>query len=95
MNKSKNMRKTALDELIEELEAIKNESIVPHKREGLTIAIGLAKAKYDREEEQIKTAWACSWLAESGKEYYDKTYRPTGQLTIDINEDGDLLKTQP
>ena len=77
------MKKTALDELIEELEAIKNQSIVPHKREGLTIAIGLAKAKYDIEEDQIKKAWASSWLAESGKEYYDKTYRPTGQLTID------------
>ena len=77
------MKKTALDELIEELENIKLISINPAKKEGITIAIGLAKAKYDVEEEQIKTAWACSWLAESGKEYYDKTYRPTGQLTID------------
>lgn len=77
------MRKTALDELIEELENIRNTTLSDSKKEGLTIAIGLAKAKYDVEEEQIKTAWACSWLAESGKEYYDKTYRPTGQLTID------------
>jgi len=76
------MRKTALDELIEELENIRNTTLTDSKKEGLTIAIGLAKAKYDVEEDQIKTAWACSWLAESGKEYYDKTYRPTGQLTI-------------
>jgi hypothetical protein len=81
------MKKTALDELIEELENIKTTTINPRKKEGLTIAIGLAKSKYDKEEEQIKTAWACSWLAESGKEYYDKTYRPTGQLTINIDED--------
>ena len=77
------MRKTALDELIEELENIRNTTLTDSKKEGLTIAIGLAKAKYDVEEDQIKTAWASSWLAESGKEYYDKTYRPTGQLTID------------
>jgi hypothetical protein len=77
------MRKTALDELIEELENIRNTTLTDTKKEGLTIAIGLAKAKYDVEEDQIKTAWACSWLAESGKEYYDKTYRPTGQLKID------------
>lgn len=77
------MKKTALDELIEELENIRNTTLSDSKKEGLTIAIGLAKAKYDVEEDQIKTAWACSWLAESGKEYYDKTYRPTGQLTID------------
>jgi len=80
------MKKTAIDELIEELENIKLISINPAKKEGLTIAIGIAKSKYDKEEEQIKSAWASSWLAESGKEYYDKTYRPTGQLTIDITE---------
>ena len=77
------MKKTALDELIEELEEIKKTTLNESKKEGLTIAIGLAKAKYDKEEEQIKLAWASSWLAESGKEYYDKTYRPTGQLTLD------------
>jgi len=77
------MKKTALDELIQELEEIKKTTINESKKEGLTIAIGLAKAKYDKEEEQIKLAWASSWLAESGKEYYDKTYRPTGQLTLD------------
>ena len=77
------MKKTALDELIEELEEFKKTTLNESKREGLTIAIGLAKAKYDKEEEQIKLAWASSWLAESGKEYYDKTYRPTGQLTLD------------
>ena len=77
------MKKTALDELIQELEEIKKTTLTESKKEGLTIAIGLAKAKYDKEEEQIKLAWASSWLAESGKEYYDKTYRPTGQLTLD------------
>jgi hypothetical protein len=77
------MKKTALDELIQELENIKNTTLSEAKKEGLTIAIGMAKAKYDKEEEQIKLAWASSWLAESGKEYYDKTYRPTGQLTLD------------
>ena len=77
------MKKTALDELINELEEIKKTTLNESKKEGLTIAIGLAKAKYDKEEEQIKLAWASSWLAESGKEYYDKTYRPTGQLTLD------------
>jgi hypothetical protein len=77
------MKKTALDELIQELEEIKKTTLNESKKEGLTIAIGLAKAKYDKEEEQIKLAWASSWLAESGKEYYDKTYRPTGQLTLD------------
>jgi hypothetical protein len=77
------MKKTALDELIEELEEFKKTTTNESKKEGLTIAIGLAKAKYDKEEEQIKLAWASSWLAESGKEYYDKTYRPTGQLTLD------------
>jgi len=77
------MKKTALDELIQELEEIKKTTLNESKKEGLTIAIGLAKAKYDKEEEQIKMAWASSWLAESGKEYYDKTYRPTGQLTLD------------
>jgi hypothetical protein len=77
------MKKTALDELIEQLEEFKKTTTNESKKEGLTIAIGLAKAKYDKEEEQIKLAWASSWLAESGKEYYDKTYRPTGQLTLD------------
>jgi hypothetical protein len=77
------MKKTALDELIEQLEEFKKTTTNESKKEGLTIAIGLAKAKYDKEEEQIKMAWASSWLAESGKEYYDKTYRPTGQLTLD------------
>ena len=77
------MRKTALDELIDELEEIKKTTLNLSKKEGLTIAIGLAKAKYDVEENQIKAAWASSWLAGSGKEYYDKTYRPSGQLTLD------------
>ena len=81
------MKKTALDELIEELEAIKKQTTIPHKQEGLTIAIGLAKAKADVFEDQIKSAWACSWLAESAQEYFDKTYRPTGQLTINMDED--------
>ena len=81
------MRKTALDELIEELENLKKTTINESKKEGLIIAIGLAKAKYDKEEEQIKYAWAASWLAESGNEYYDKTYRPTGQLTLNIDKD--------
>ena len=74
------MRKTALDELIDELEEIKKTTLNPSKKEGLTIAIGLAKAKYDVEENQIKAAWNCSWLSESAKEYFDKTYRPTGQI---------------
>ena len=81
------MKKTAIDELIQELENIKATTDNFAKKEGLSIAIGLCKAKLDVEEHQIIRAWACNWLCGNGKEYYDKTYRPQGQLTINEFED--------
>jgi hypothetical protein len=68
--------KTAMQELIDELESIKG-----YKYGGLVIR--LIKDKLEKEKEQIKTAFASGWNWNSDPEkYYQETYNQQEDKTF-------------
>ena len=68
--------KTAMQELIDELESIKG-----YKYGGLVIR--LIKNKLEKEKEQIKTAFASGWNWNSDPEkYYQETYNQQEDKTF-------------
>ncbi len=70
-----NMLKTAIMELISELESLRLLTTNPDKKEAFTISIGLAKLKLDLEQQQITDAFDQNVFIMSASEYYNTTYK--------------------